>query len=96
VTIKYRTQDGQADYEFSFERQRSGEWRAYIVSQPSYGVRSTDSHSTHRLTDRRDGRRYVCLTRPPQSRGDLEKVVAAWCDRTQDYIKHGTAIDRQR
>jgi hypothetical protein len=93
MTIKYRTQDGQTDYEFSFERQANGDWRAYIVSQPSYGFRATDSDSTHRLTDRSDGRKYVCIKRPPQTRADLERVVAAWCDRTQDYIKYGIPIE---
>ena len=90
MTIKYRTKDGRADYEFSFEQQRDSSWRAYIVSQPSYGFRATDADSTHRLTD--NGRKYVCWTRPIRTRDDLEKIVALWCDRTQDYIKYGTPI----
>jgi hypothetical protein len=91
VTIKYRTQDGRTDYEFSFERQANGDWRAYIVSQPSYGSRSIDPHIIHRNTGV-DGRKYVCLTQYPQTRAGLEKVVAAWCDRTQDYILYGIPI----
>lgn len=91
MTIKYRTKDGRADYEFSFEHRWNGEWRAYIVSQPSYGSRATDAHSTHRLTAT-FGRKYVCWDRPIYSREDLESVVALWCDRTQDYIRYGTAI----
>lgn len=51
MSIKYRTKDGRADYEFSFEQQRNGEWRAYIVSQPSYRGRSTSLYDTHRLRD---------------------------------------------
>ena len=94
MTIKYRTTDGQADYEFSFEQQPAGDWRAYIVSQPSYGFRATDPESTHRLTDSRTGRRYVCWTTPLRTRNDLEKVVALWSDRTQRYIKYGTPIER--
>ncbi len=92
MTIKYRTKDGQADYEFSFEQRPNGDWRAYIVSQPSYGSRPTDADSTHRLTD--NGRKYVCWTAPIRSREDLKQVVALWSDSTQDYIKYGIPIRR--
>lgn len=89
MSIKYRTKDGQADYEFSFERQSDGEWRAYIMSQPSYRSRPDDSHSTHRLSDDY-GRKYVCWDTPIRSAEGLKPVVAMWCDSTQDYIKYGT------
>lgn len=92
MTIKYRTKDGRADYEFSFEQQSGGDWRAYIVSQPSYGPRPTDADSTHRLTD--NGRKYVCWNRRIWSREDLKKVVALWSDRTQEYIRYGFPIMR--
>lgn len=94
MTIKYRTMDGQADYEFSFEQQPGGDWRAYIVSQPSYGSRITNADDTHRLTDPRTGRKYVCWTTPIRTHEDLKKVVALWSDRTQRYIKYGTPIER--
>ena len=94
MTIMYRTNDGQADYEFSFEQQPSGDWRAYIVSQPSYGARARDADRTHRLTDSRTGRKYVCWDRPIRTRDDLKQVVAAWSDLTQRYIKYGTPIER--
>ncbi len=58
----YRTRDDRANYEFSFEQQRDGTWRAYILGQPGYGYRDDDAHSTHRLTD--GGRKYVCWTEP--------------------------------
>lgn len=90
MSIKYRTKDGRADYEFSFE-QRSGSWRAYIVSQPSYGSRSTDARRTHRLTDT-DGRKYVCWDRPLPTLQAAKSVAAEWSDRTQDYIRYGTPI----
>jgi hypothetical protein len=89
MSIYYRTKDGQADYRFSFERQSSGEWRAYILNQPSYQGRPTDSDSTHRLTDA-SGRKYVCWNRSIRSAESLSQVVALWCDSTQDYIKYGT------
>lgn len=92
MTIKYRTRDGRADYEFSFEQQSGGDWRAYIVSQPSYGSRPADADSTHRLTD--SGRKYVCWNSRIWSRRDLEKVVALWSDRTQEYIRYGLPIQR--
>lgn len=93
MTIKYRTKDGQADYEFSFEQQRDGNWRAYIVSQPSYQTRAIDAIPTHRLTDER-GRKYVCWQGPLRSRRELEQVVALWSDLTQRYIRYGTPIER--
>ena len=92
MTITYRTKDGQADYEFSFEQRPGGDWRAYIVSQPSYGNRPIDADSTKRLTEA--GRKYVCWTAPIRSREELKQVVALWSDGTQDYIKYGTPIGR--
>jgi hypothetical protein len=92
MTIKYRTKDGQADYKFSFEQLPNGEWRAYIVSQPSYRGRAKDADSTHRLTS--GGRRYVCWNTQIWSVEDLKQVVALWSDRTQEYIRYGTPINR--
>lgn len=91
MSIKYRTKDGLADYEFSFERRSNGEWRAYIISQPPYRGRDTSLHKTHRLTD--GNRKYVCWTKQLWTEADLRKVVALWSDRTQRYIKHGTAFE---
>jgi hypothetical protein len=92
MTIKYRTKDGLADYEFSFERKWNGEWRAYIVSQPSYGGRDTSLHKTHRLPD--GNRKYVCWTKKLWTEDDLRKVVALWSDCTQRYIRYGIPIER--
>jgi len=89
----YRTKDGLADYGFSFERQPNGEWRAYIVSMPSYGRRNTSLHVTHRLRD--NGRYYVCWSEPLRSLEDAKKVAALWADLTQEYIKTGRTIDEQ-
>ena len=88
-TIYYRTKDGRADYGFTFEHQWDGNWRAYIVSQPSYGIQNTDSHSTHRFRDENDGRYYICWTQPFRSEEDARKVAALWADATQEYIKTG-------
>lgn len=83
----YRTKDARADYGFSFEKQSDGTWRAYIVSQPSYGSRNTSAHATHRLTS--GGRHYVCWTRPLYSEEDARQVAAKWADCTQTYIRTG-------
>lgn len=86
--IYYRTRDGRADYGFSIERQSGGTYRAYIVTQPSYGSRATGAHDTHRLTDS-GGRTYVCWTRSLRSEADARAVAAAWADATQEYIRTG-------
>lgn len=86
--VYYRTKDARADYEFSFERQSDGTWRAYIESQPSYGfLRSSDAHTTHRLSD--GGRQYVCWTHPLRSEAEAREVAALWADKTQEYISSG-------
>lgn len=87
--VIYRTKDGRADYGFSLERQADGEVRAYITSQPSYAGREQDGHSTHRYTDSRDQRHYICFTGSLRSEADAKKVAAAWADRTQEYIRTG-------
>lgn len=90
MTINYRTKDGQGDYEFSLEQTAAGDWRAYIVSQPSYRGQPADSNSTHILNDH--GRRYICWTRPIRSREELKQVVAYWSEHTQRYIETGTPM----
>jgi hypothetical protein len=86
-TSYYRTRDGRADYRFSFERQSDGTWRAYILSQPSYGGRDTGAHPTHRLSD--GGRKYVCWDRALRSAEEAQSVAAKWADATQKYIATG-------
>ena len=91
MTIKYRTSDGQADYEFSFEKTPNGDWQAYILSQPSYGRRSASPNETHTLTAS-DGRRYICWASPLHSVDEVKQVAALWSERTQRYITSGTPI----
>jgi len=83
----YRTSDGSTDYGFTFEEQANGMWRAYINQQPSYRNRSTDAHSTHRLSD--GNRKYVCWTGPIRSLAEAKRVAALWADKTQQYIRTG-------
>jgi broad specificity polyphosphatase/5'/3'-nucleotidase SurE len=86
-TMFYRTRDGREDYQFSFEQQRDGTWRAYIESQPNYGGRDSDAHTTHRLSD--GSRKYVCWTDPLDTLAQAKQVAAMWSDATQEYIRTG-------
>jgi hypothetical protein len=83
----YRTSDGAADYQFLFEEQADGTWRAYITEQPSYRSRPSDAHSTHRLSD--GDRKYVCWTDPLESLEEAKQVAALWANATQNYIRTG-------
>lgn len=83
----YRTKDGCADYEFSFEKRSDGSWRVYIENQPSYRNRSEDGHSTHRLTN--GNRKYVCWTKQLDSLDEAKTVAQLWADKTQEYIRTG-------
>lgn len=90
LAVFYRTQDGRADYYFSFEEQPDGSWRAFILSQPTYEGRSTSLHDTHRLTA--GGRHYVCWTTPLMSLKAVQDVAALWADKTQTYIATGSTF----
>ena len=85
--IYYRTRNGRSDYGFNITRLADGYYRVYIVSQPSYGSRSTDAHSTHRLND---GRFYICWDSAIRTEEQARQIAAMWADKTEDYILHGT------
>lgn len=76
--------DGSYNFDYRFV---DGEWRAYIRSQPSYGGRDDDLHSTHRHRDSRG--HYVCWTEPIESREECEAVAKAWARGTDRYIRTG-------
>jgi hypothetical protein len=76
--------DGSYDFDYRFV---DGEWRAYIRSQPDYGAREDDLHSTHRHWDSRG--HYVCWNEPIESRSDCEAVAKAWAQGTDRYIRTG-------
>lgn len=76
-------------YKFSFE-QHGRIWRAYIVSQPSYGSRSSGLHPTHR---KNDGRYYVCFDPEPTSYEDIHAVATSWASRTERYLDSGTPVE---
>lgn len=83
----YRTRDGSAHYTFRFREDSDGTWRVHILRQPSYGSRSDDAHSTHRLTDSEG--HYICWDDDITSVQDAKRVAALWADKTQEYIRTG-------
>ena len=88
VVSYYRTQDGKADYRFSFEEIDHNQWRVYILEQPSYGSRSSGSLETHRL---RDGKRTsICVTKTITSLHEARRLASLWADCTQKYIRQGS------
>lgn len=85
-STRYRTADGGADYEFTFEYIGDG-WRAWIDRQPGYGGRDSGSLATHRLTS--NGRQYICWDQRIATLDDCKGVAALWADCTQVYIATG-------
>jgi hypothetical protein len=84
--LLYRPAGSTAAYQFSFQ-QVQGLWRIYIDAQPSYGGRSDDLHSTHRL---RDGTRYyICWTGSLTTLASAIRVATLWADSTHTYIATG-------
>lgn len=83
----YHTSDNRAFYQFSFERQANGEYRAYILTEPNYRGRDASAPATHRNVDR--GRRYVCWTEPLRSEEAARTVAKSWAEATQEYIRTG-------
>lgn len=83
----YRTSDGQADFQFAFEKQMDGTWRIYIEKQPSYGNKLAYPHITHRM---QDGSRWHID--PPVTINSLEHakcISVSWAEKTQRYIRMG-------
>lgn len=80
-------------FEFDLVPQRSGEVRVYIVSQPGYGGRAADGHSTHRYHDPRRGH-YVCVDTKlaPTNVRDAASWADYWADGTARYIRTGRAF----
>ena len=84
----YKTSDGtRTRYEFAFEKQSNGSWRAYIEDQPDYGSRAAGAHSTHRLSD--GNRKYICWDSRINTLEEAKQVAAVWSDKTQEYIRTG-------
>ena len=84
----YRTKSGRNYFRFSFVQQPNGEVRAYIESQPSYGGRPTDRHSTHRHWE--GSRPYVCFEPLPRNLAEAIDVAKSWAEHTEQYVRNGT------
>ena len=84
----YTTSRGRT-YEFELKRLSDGSIRPYIVRQPSYGLRDSSCHATHRLHDNATRRPYICWTNKLTSEQEAAKVAAGWAARTDVYIDTG-------
>jgi hypothetical protein len=91
----FTTSNGR-DYKFSFERRLDGSIRPYIVSQPSYGLRSDEASETHRAQDREDERWYVPWDEPLYTVAEAKEAAAAWAKRTDVYLDKGVWIPYEK
>jgi hypothetical protein len=89
-TIIYRTRDGTVDYQFRIVKFNDGNYRLYIISQPSYNGRPEDGHSTHRYWDEELGCHYVCWSVDITSYEDAKTIAAKWAEGTQQYRRTGS------
>lgn len=89
----YRTNDGAAYFTFDFHNV-NGVVEIDIIDAPSYGRRSNDLHSTHRLYSSRGGYR-ICFA-DPRVASNMERAKAfasTWAERTWRYIQTGRGFD---
>lgn len=87
---EYLTRDQR--HFFRFDLQPVGGYvRVYILEQPSYAGRPTDSHSTHRL---HDGAYHVCIESglQPDNVPDALSWAVYWAEKTGRYIDTGAAF----
>ena len=90
--VKYKSRSGYR-FEFIPVRLPSGLYRAYIRSQPSYGVRPAGASQVHRLVDQHGT--YVCWAPEPPDADALLKVMRVWAEATVGYIETGTFAPRR-
>jgi len=67
-------------------------WRAYIVSSPGYGYRSTSMGDTHRYYDTGRSMHYVCWTQPLTRFADVVEISKVWARETAKYIATGESF----
>ena len=87
----YRTNDGRYYFEFIF-KDNGDCFHVYIRSQPSYGARSSDGHSTHRYEADYEGcKKRICFADESQVRtlNSARKYAEAWSECTAKYINTG-------
>lgn len=95
----YRTKDGLHYYQFEYVYVSGGYYEIDIISQPSYGSRSSSMSVVHRLSSPRNGRDYkVCISNDVKTTITLQKaknISIEWAELTSKYIRTGITIDKQ-
>lgn len=88
----YRTKSGRFEFEFNFV-ELSSFIEVDIVMQPGYGERSSDAHSTHRLTSDRGGNK-ICFAEPSSVKRITKafEYAEAWAESTEQYILIGNTF----
>jgi hypothetical protein len=86
----YTTLDRQMTFCFDFVQTDDGLWRVYIITQPDYDGRLSDSVRSHRLQDQRG--QFICWDAPIRTLNAAKGVARAWGDATQTYIRTGTFL----
>ena len=92
VVDTYRSKDSMYLFQFRFFPV-GAYYDIDIMEMPSYGIRSSDLHVTHRLPSERGG--YKICFGDPKIITDLntaKRWAASWCELTVKYIKEGTAF----
>ncbi len=91
-TYSYTPPSG-GKYRFTL-REVGGEWRAYIVEQPSYTGRASDGHSSHRYYDSGRSQHYVCWEPAPRTKEAARAVSKLWAEKTTRYCRNGEPFHR--
>ena len=91
-TYTYTTRNRRHEFEFDLQPVGS-EVRVNIISQPSYGSRPDDGHSTHR-NGLLVGKPSVCIRTDllPTTVGDALSWAIYWAENTADYIDIGKSF----
>ncbi|MEO0403249.1 MAG: hypothetical protein AAF193_00110 [Bacteroidota bacterium] len=88
----YLAKDRRSLFRFGFYWNSLGYFEVDILSMPSYGSRSSDMHTTHRVSSSRPGGGYkICFGNPSiiNSPDIARKWAGIWAELTLDYIKTG-------
>ena len=93
-TMPYTTVYKGCSNDFLFKYEKVGsEWRAYILSSPSYGRRPDGYHETHRHKDMNKNLYFICWEPSDGVWPRLDQMIAVskmWADATAKYIHDGT------
>ena len=90
TTDVYRSVDGISYFKFSFYP-IGDYYEIDILAMPSYGIRDSGLHNTHRLNSGRGGYK-ICFGDPTviKTIQMARKWAAAWSEHTVRYIRNGT------